>query len=312
MSARFTTITLAPALDRTVQLNASIFTSPICRASNETVVAGGKGLNVAKMLSRLGCPVAASGLLGDANCEPFERMLHDYSIENRFVRVHGETRRNLMFLDPTGVERKVNFPAYPDLEYAEYLLRQIALLAVMRSDVVVLSGSLPAQFPPDAVAKLIHLLKELGKDTVLDASGETLRLAAAERPLVIKPNHEEVETLLGRPLASDDDFRTACRELLKRHQAVILTDGPYGAWFARGTTLLHARPPAVRAVDTTAAGDMLLGAFCSLYFPDHILTEEAAAFAVAAGAAAVELPSSQVPDPERIRTLVRSTHVERG
>ena len=312
MPARFTTITLAPALDRTVRLNASLFASPICRVSEETVVAGGKGLNVAKMLSRFGCPVAASGLLGDANCEPFERMLHNYSIENRFVRVHGETRRNLMLLSPEGIERKINFPAFPDLEYADYLLRQIALLAVKRADVVILSGSLPAQFPASTCAELIRILKDLGKDTVLDASGEALVLGSEARPVLIKPNHEEAETLLGRPLSTDNDFRTACRELLKRHQAVILSDGAYGAWFARGTTLLHARPPAVRAVDSTAAGDMMLGTFASLYFPDRVLTEEAAALAVAAGAAAVELPASQVPDPDHIRDLAQSVVVTRG
>ena len=312
MSARFTTITLAPALDRTIHLNASILTSPICRVREETVVAGGKGLNVAKMLSRLGCTVAASGLLGDANCEPFERMLHDFSIENRFVRVHGETRRNLMLLGPDGSERKINFPAFPDLDYADYLLRQIALLAVKRTDIVILSGSLPARFPASAAAELICILKGLGKDAVLDTSGQALALGAAEGPVLVKPNHEEAELLLGRPLSTDDDFRAACRELLKRHQAVILSDGEHGAWFARGTTLLHARAPTVKALDTTAAGDMMLGAFASRYFPDRILTEEAAALAVAAGAAAVELPASLVPDPERIHELTRSVVVERG
>ena len=129
MPARFTTITLAPALDRTVRLDSPLLTTDVCRVRDESVVAGGKGLNVAKMLARLGCPVAVSGLLGDANCEPFERMLHDFGIENRFVRVHGETRRNLMLLGTDGVERKINFPAFPDLDYADYLLRQISWFA---------------------------------------------------------------------------------------------------------------------------------------------------------------------------------------
>lgn len=314
MPARFTTITLAPALDRTVRLTASILTSPLCRVKEETVVAGGKGLNVAKILSRLGCPVAASGLLGDANCEPFERMLHDYAIENRFVRVHGETRRNLMFLSPDGTERKVNFPVFPDLDYADYLLRQIALLAVKRTDVVILSGALPARFPPTAMRELVAILKGLGKDTVLDTSGPALAAASGPDggPILIKPNREEAESLLGRTLSTDDDFRGACRELLKRHQAVILSDGAKGAWFARATTLFHAHAPAVRAVDTTAAGDMMLGAFCSAYFPERVLTEEAAALAVAAGAAEVELPASQVPDPARIRELADAVRIERA
>ena len=312
MPARFTTITLAPALDRTVRLDSPLLTTDVCRVRDESVVAGGKGLNVAKMLARLGCPVAVSGLLGDANCEPFERMLHDFGIENRFVRVHGETRRNLMLLGTDGVERKINFPAFPDLDYADYLLRQIALLAVKRTDVVVISGSLPARFPARAVADLMGELRGLGKDVALDSSGEALRLGAAAGPILVKPNRAEASQLLGRAIETDDDIRSACRELAKRHEAVVLSDGGGGAWFARGTALYRARPPAVEAVDTTAAGDMMLGAFCSAYFPERALRPEAMALAVAAGAAAVELRASAVPDPARIRELAAGVAIERG
>ena len=85
-----------------------------------------------------------------------------------------------------------------------------------------------------------------------------------------------------------------------------------GAWFARGPALYRARPPAVKAVDSTAAGDMMLGAFCARYFPERILRPEAIALAMAAGAAAVELHASQVPDPARIEELARGVAIERG
>ena len=214
MTARFTTITLAPALDRTVRLDSPLMTSDVCRVRDESVEAGGKGLNVAKMLARLGCPVAAGGLLGDANCEPFERMLHDYGIENRFVRVHGETRRNLMLLGTDGVERRINFPAFPDLEFDDYLLRQIALLAVKRTDAVVISGSLPQRFPARAVADLMAELHALGKDIVLDTSGEALSLAAEAGPILVKPNRKEAEQLSGIRIDTDRDAAAAAQKLL--------------------------------------------------------------------------------------------------
>ncbi len=309
--SRFTTITLAPALDRTIHLTGSLAKDSVCRVASETVEAGGKGLNVAKMLSRLGAPVAASGLLGDANYEPFERMLHEFGIDNRFLRVHGETRRNLMLLGTDGLERKINFPAFPELDFADYLLRQISLLSVRRADVIILSGSLPARFPASTYATLVRLLREQQKDVVLDTSGEALALASAEQPLLIKPNREEAESLLGRRLVTEADFRGGCRELLRRHKAVIVSDGEAGAWFAKGTALFHAVAPRVDAVDTTAAGDMMLGAFCSRFFPDKTLDEETVAFAVAAGSAAVELPASRVPDVARIEELARQVRIEK-
>ena len=306
-----TTVTMNASLDKLYRIE-RLRDGTVMRVSEVSNTAGGKGLNVAKMLARLGCPVAVSGLLGDANCEPFERMLHDFGIENRFVRVHGETRRNLMLLGTDGVERKINFPAFPDLEYADYLLRQIALLAVKRTDAVVISGSLPQRFPAHAVADLMRELRGLGKDIVLDTSGEALVLAAAAGPVLVKPNRREASQLLGRELETDDDLRAACRELAKRHEAAILSDGAGGAWFARGPALYRARPPAVKAVDTTAAGDMMLGAFCAQYFPDRALRPDTIALAMGAGAAAVELHASQVPDPARVRELAAQVTIERG
>ena len=312
MRTSFATVTLAPAVDRTVRLDAPLLETEICRVVGESAEPGGKGINVAKMLARLGSPVAAGGLLGRADAAVFERALRRFGIDDRFVRVPGETRRNLMLLGTDGTERKINFPAFPALECDGALLREVARRAAGDADAVVVSGTLPQRFPAGAAATLVRELHALGKTVALDVSGEALRLAAAESPAVLKPNRREAAQLLGRALETDADLLRACRELARSHEAVVLSDGAGGAWFAQGDALWHARSPDVPVVDTTAAGDMMLGVFCASYFPERVLRPETMARAVAAGAAAVELPSSPAPDPARVSALAALVSPERA
>lgn len=312
MKTPFATVTLAPAIDRTVRLDAPLLAADVCRVVEESDEPGGKGVNVAKMLARLGAPVAAGGLLGGADAAVFERALRRAGVADRFVRVPGETRRNLMLLGTDGAERKINFPAFPALEFDAALLREVARRAAGDAAAVVVSGSLPQRFPAAAAAALVRELHALGKTVVLDVSGEALRLAAAEAPAVLKPNRREAAQLLGRALETDADLLRACRELARNHEAVVLSDGAGGAWFGRGDEFWRARAPDVPVVDTTAAGDMMLGAFCASYFPDRVLRPETMARAVAAGAAAVGLPSSPAPDPARISALAALVSPERA
>ena len=310
METTFATLTLAPAIDRTVRVDAPLLVPGVCRAVDECSEPGGKGLNVARMLARLGRSVAAGGLLGGDDAAPFERAMREAGISDRFVRVPGATRRNLMLVGTDGAERKVNFPAFPELAFDEDLLAEAVGRAAEGAAAAVVSGSLPQRFPARAAADAVRRLHALGKTVVLDVSGEALRLAAAEAPAIIKPNREEAAGLLGRALESDSDLREACRALAARHEVVVLSDGGNGAYFAGGGALWRVRAPAVRVADTTAAGDMMLGAFCAAYFPDRALRPEAMVRAVAAGSAAAELPSSRVPDPARIAALAALAEAE--
>lgn len=298
----FATLTLAPAIDCTVTLDHRLTPGDVHLVSDETVRPGGKGINVAKVLAARGCHVAAGGLLGQDNTAPFERLLAQMDIRDRFVRVPGETRRNLMIIDG-GREYKVNRPALPDLPYEEAFVRGAVIQLVAGAEVVVLSGSLPKRFPTDTYARIVRVLRAMGKVVVLDTSGDALRGGVPSKPTIIKPNRAECEDLVGYALTSPDAFRRACAELLQRHEVVILSDGARGAWFAQGGRVFHATSPEVQVADTTAAGDMLLGEFCIGFFPDRVLTPQLAARATAMGAAAVEGSGSHCPSNDRVREL---------
>lgn len=304
----FATLTLAPAIDCTVVLNHALTPGDVHLVAEETVRPGGKGINVAKVLAARGCHVIAGGLLGQDNPAPFERLLARMDIRDRFVRVPGETRRNLMIIDGDR-EYKINRPAFPDLPYEEAFVRGAVIQLVAGVEVVVLSGSQPRKFPADTYARIVRILRAMGKTVVLDTSGDALRDGVLSKPTIIKPNRAECEELVGYALATPGDFRRACAELLQRHEVAIISDGKNGAWFAQNGRTIHASSPDVRVVDTTAAGDMLLGEFCLGFFPNRALTPELAARATAMGAAAVERSGSDCPTAERVAELAAQSVV---
>ncbi len=303
-TTRFATLTLSPAIDCTVQLDRPLEPGLLHLVREERVRPGGKGINVARVLAACGATVAAGGFLGQDNAAPFERLLAEEGIRDRFVRVPGETRRNLMLVH-AGQEYKINRPAFPELQYEEVFVRAAVIQLAAGADVVVLSGVLPGRFPRDTYARIGRTLRAMGLSVVLDSSGDALRAGVAARPTLIKPNRVECGALLGRVLDSREALREACFELAGRFETVIVSDGPRGAWFAQGPLVLHATSPDVPVKDTTAAGDILLGEFCAGFFPEGRLTRELAARAVASGAAAVERSSSKCPTAARVQELAQ-------
>ncbi len=308
---RFVTFTLNPAVDCTLALEERLRLGGVHTVRGETRTPGGKALNVAKVLAANGRPVCVCGLLGRDQARVFRGFLAAAGIRSRFCLVPAPTRENVMLSDAHGAELKVNRPGFPGLRLPWARLRRHAEQAAAGGRVVVLTGSLPAALPPATYARLVRRFHALGKTVVVDTSGPALAAAVAARPAVIKPNRTELERDLGLAIPTRARLVRVLRELAARHEVVILSDGARGAWFAAGGRILYGRPPPVRAVDTTGAGDYLLGQFCADYFDaaGRVLTPAIVSRAVAAGAAAVELHGTPLPARARIAALARAVRI---
>ena len=293
---RFFCLCMSPAVDVTVTVGQAPKNGAVLKNVRDEENAGGKGLNVARHLASRGAEVACGGLLGKDNIAVFESELARYGIADAFVRVPGPTRRNEMIAWPGG-GFKLNRAAFPDLVELPPLLAFFSGYENDTDAVFVLSGSLPACCPKDFYARCVRLLRQRGATVVLDASGEALRCGVSAHPSVIKPNAEECADLVGFVPHTPDEFRRATGELRQFAQDVIISDGASGAWF---NGEFHAAP-AVEAVDTTGAGDILLAEWCWRRFAENSGT--APAWAVAAGAAACTLSGGQPPAAELVERL---------
>ena len=306
-------ICLSPAIDATVRMNAWPTDGCVIKNAADTFAPGGKTVNVARWLAKRGATVACGGLLGEDNAVLFEKELAKYGIEDRFVRVPGVTRVNEMFVTPQG-SFKVNRPAFPGVRNDGVLAVAVAERlglgghdgedAVATQTVVVLSGSLPKDWPADTYRHLVESAKKAGAKVVLDASGKALVEGVKAHPDVIKPNAEECEVLVGYVPKTPDEFKRATAALKQFCDYPIISDGGVGCWFD-GTFVAA---PKVEVLDTTAAGDTLLAEWCFQFGAALTSGKDSASplklrYAVAAGSAACTMPGGEPPPAELVERL---------
>ena len=289
---RFFCLCLSPALDATVRLpRRPACDGEILAVPADEEVPGGKALNVARWLALRGAETALGGLLGEDGAAPFERELRRLGVRDAMRRVPGPTRRNEMFVAPGGAAFKVNRPAFPGLRPPSGA-DPFGLAAAARAGAtIVLSGSLPADFPADFYAGLVRAAKTAGARVALDTSGPALAAGVAAGPDLVKPNAEECEALVGFVPRTPAECRRATAALRALGAgSVVLSDGARGAWFDD----VFVPAPRVDVLDATAAGDTLLAEYLVSGNP-HL--------AVAAGSAACTRPGGAPPPWALVRRL---------
>lgn len=284
------TVTPNPSLDRTITVD-HLVPGEVNRASSVRIDPGGKGVNVSRALLANGGQTLAVLPLGGPDGTLHSTLLDAVGLPHVIVPIEGNTRTNVAIIEPAGVTTKVNEPG-PHLVDAEVAALRGAVPP--GADWVVLCGSLPRGTDPTLFTDVVATHR--GR-VVVDTSGPALAAAVAAGPHLIKPNLEELEGLIGRPLPTLGDVRAASRELVAGGVAVVVAslgaDGallttPAGQWFSSAAV---AQP-----LSTVGAGDCLLaGVLAAL--ADGADPATALDQGVAWGAAAVALPGSQVPGP---------------
>ena len=256
--AKILTLTLNPALDLTVELT-SLRLGEVNRSETLHVHAAGKGINVAQVLADLGHEVTVSGFLGADNADRFDALFAERGFTDAFIRVPGETRRNIKLAETGGRITDVN-GAGPMVEEEA----QNALLARLDTiapghDAVVVAGSLPRGVSAQWLQALLEKLHDMGLKVALDTSGAALRAGLATQPWLIKPNTDELGEVLGEAVTSlADQARIAARLRAQGIDHVVISQGAQGVdWFAEGIAL-QALPPTVDIASTVGAGDSLL------------------------------------------------------
>ena len=292
------TVTPNPALDWTLTIP-GFAAGAVNRVTAQRTRAGGKGVNVAARLAAHGHRVAATGFLGRDNAAPFEALLADLGIEDRFVRVDGATRVGIKIVDPDGGgTTDVNFPGLaPDDTELLALDDTLAALGATGVRWAVLAGSLPPGVPPTFHADAARVLRAAGCRVAVDTSGDALRHAVEAGPHVVKPNVHELESLVGEPLPTRAAVLGAARELLRRGvELAVVSMGAEGALFVRDGEAVLAVPPRVAVGSTVGAGDAMVAGTVSGLLRGLSLGETAR-LATAFSVAAIALGSDGERDP---------------
>ncbi|RZT01137.1 1-phosphofructokinase [Cuneatibacter caecimuris] len=258
------TVTLNVAVDKAYVIEGPLQAGEVMRVKTCSNTAGGKGLNVSKVIGLCGEEVLATGFTGGFNGAYVEKLLTEKGIPNEFVHVKGETRSCINILDGDGKSTEFLEPGAPVTaeEEAAFLRKFETLLP--KCSVVTMSGSAPKGLPADIYGKLIAMGKKAGVKMILDTSGQYLIEGVKAKPFLIKPNHDEIAQLLGRPAETMEEMLESAKEL---HRSgipyVVISLGADGAAVVCGEGVYTARPPKIQAVNTVGCGDSMVGAMAA-------------------------------------------------
>lgn len=303
------TVTLNTALDVTYRV-ASLRPHTTHRVLDTAERPGGKGVNVARVLSALGHRTVVTGFAGGPTGDEVRRLLAAASpgglLTDALVPTAGTTRRTVGVVD-TGTGDTTMFnepgPTVGPAEWDAFLGVYRALLAAPDAAAVALCGSLPPGLPVGTYAELVREARAAGVFVLLDTSGEPLRRGVAARPDLIKPNADELAGLTGfaEPARAARDARR------RGARAVAASLGPEGMLAVTPDGTWQARPPAALTGNPAGAGDSAVAGLLSaltegLPWP-HALTR-----AVALSAATILAPTAGEFDPTTYAKLLPTLH----
>ena len=301
------TVTLNPALDKTVEIP-DFSLDAVNRITAMRTDPGGKGLNVSKVIAKLGGTSTVVGVLGGTTGRRIADAMDALGIACQFTFVEGETRTNLKVIDPARhTNTDLNEPGLTvDQETLDHM-RDALVAAIRPGDIVVLSGSLPKGAPADTYGSWTAACRTAGARVFLDADGEPLAHGLAAKPYLAKPNNHELSRLTGRALETADDLLAAARTLIADGvERVVVSMGGDGALFVSANRAYRAEGLRVPVGSTVVAGDSMVAALA--YAAEQGMADaDTVRLAVATSAANVMCSGSQAAERSAVDELL--THV---
>ncbi|TQJ31887.1 1-phosphofructokinase [Microbacterium sp. SLBN-146] len=297
------TLTANPSLDRTIVLEDALRPGEVQSASEGREDAGGKGINVARVIAAAGADARA--ILPLADDDPFASALRAAGLRSEAVPIAGRARSNLTITDPAGTTTKLNLPGAELSREERSAIVRTVVEATAEARWLVLAGSLPPGAGDGFYVDVISAVRAAHGDraplVAVDTSGPALTAVVNDAaPDLIKPNDEELAELAGVAI-SDGDLAHAvlpvARELVPtKVRAALVTLGAAGAVLVTSAGAWSGRPPRIRVVSTVGAGDSSLAGYL-LAEAAGGTPEDCLRSAIRYGAAAASLQGTQAPHP---------------
>ncbi|PFW58857.1 tagatose-6-phosphate kinase [Bacillus cereus] len=220
--------------------------------------AGGKGLNVARVIAQMEEVVLATGVLGGTIGEYIIQELNRGNIPNDFLKIKKESRNCIAILHE-GMQTEIleSGPTLSKEEGATFLKKFECLLTT--ASLVTISGSLPKGLPTNFYYQMLEICNNNGIPVIMDSSGESLEnaLVHKEKPFAIKPNAAELSQLLGINVGVGIiDLKQALNhELFTGIEWIIVSMGGEGAFVKHGEDYYRVTIPKIEVVNPVGSGD---------------------------------------------------------
>jgi 1-phosphofructokinase len=275
------TVTLNPSLDYIVEVE-DVTLGELNRTKNESKFPGGKGINVSRLLKRMGVTSSALGFVGGFTGLYIKDYLQMEEIETRFVEVHEDTRINVKLKSNSETEINAKGPTITETDFNE-LQEQISTLT--SDDTLVLAGSIPSSMEDNTYEKLVSICQNNNTKFVVDAEGDLLKKVLPFKPFLIKPNHHELGELFNTSFSNANEVIPYARQLVEMGaENVIVSLAGEGAVLVNREVAYLSNVPKGEVRSSVGAGDSMVAGFLAKYTETKNV-EEAFRYSVASGSA---------------------------
>jgi 1-phosphofructokinase family hexose kinase len=309
MSEKILTLTVNPALDRIVTVDRLVFEDRAYIEST-TEMAGGRGINAARVLVSLGVETVAVTTSGRETGRKMEELLQKDTFEKDVVKIRNTIRTNLTISDRQGLSIKLNEigPSISKLEQKR--ISQAVERRLPQASWLMLCGSLPPDIDLHFYSKLLKLAAKHKVQTMLDTDGDPLLHAMEGGPTVVKPNQSEAERLLNTALITRTQLIDAVQKIKSLGaKSVVLSLGSRGAIAATFTEgIVEVIPPAIDAVCPIGAGDAMSAAIVWSLSKGNSFSDSLR-WGVAAGTASSKLPGITMANLEQTKEIYPHTQI---
>jgi 6-phosphofructokinase 2 len=301
---RIATLTVNPTIDINTRVD-QVVPEKKLRCERPRREPGGGGLNVSRAIQRLGGKSIALFIAGGPTGQMLDELLREAELDRQLISIDDWTRENLIVYEEHSEQQfRFGMPG-PDMSEEEWqqCLDEVKALD-SAPDYIVASGSLAPGMPDDFYGRLATIASGQDARLIVDTSGDALREAVEAGVYLIKPNVAEFQDLIGRELSDEQQQEEAGRDLIARGccQVIVVSLGSGGALVITGDGCRYQRTPTVPIRSKVGAGDsMVAGVVLGLARALDLM--DAVRFGVAAGAAAVMTPGTELcrrEDAERL------------
>ena len=296
------TLTLNPALDYAVSVP-NFKTGSVNRTQSEKILPGGKGINVSVVLHNLGVESVALGFIAGFTGEEIKRLAEELGCKTDFIRVkNGLSRINVKM--KADVESEINGQG-PGLEEEDMEALFAQLDTLQENDTLLFAGSLSKGMSSDTYAKMCERVAGRGVRIVVDTTGQQLLSTLTFKPFLIKPNHIELEEIMGRALVGEEDLIAGAKQLQEQGaRNVLVSMAGDGALLVTETgDVYRMAAPKGEVINSVGAGDSMVAGFLA-GFETTGDYEKALELGIATGSASAF--SADLATKEEVEALLKS------
>ncbi|AGB19356.1 1-phosphofructokinase family hexose kinase [Thermoanaerobacterium thermosaccharolyticum] len=250
------TVTLNPCIDKTIEVE-KYEIDKINHVNNVEYEAGGKGINVSRVLHNLGVDVTALCLIGGKTGNEIENLMDRDNIQYHSVKIKEPNRVVTTIREVTNNKQTVFMEKGPNIDESEInkLILEYRIL-LKKSDIVILSGAYANETMNGIYPKLIDEANYLGLKVILDSHGIGLTESINKKLFLIKPNIDELSEIIGKQIKEDDDIKKTLETFPKKNiENIVVSMGKSGAVFKNKEIMLKGYPPNINEINPVGSGD---------------------------------------------------------